>query len=76
MTEEKKKAPAKKAAAKKNTVTVTQTGSMIGRKEYQAATLKGLGLGRIGRTKTLEDTASVRGMIRTVSHLIKVEDAA
>lgn len=80
MTEEKKKAPAKKPAASKKaankTVTVTQTGSTIGRKEYQHATLKGLGLGRIGRTKTLEDTPSVRGMIRTVSHLVKVEDAA
>lgn len=58
------------------TVTVTQTGSTIGRKTYQAATLKGLGLGRIGRTKTLEDTPSVRGMIKAVSHLVKVEDAA
>ena len=53
MTEEKKKttakkAPAKKAASSGKTVTVTQTGSSIGRKGYQAATLKGLGLGRIG----------------------------
>lgn len=63
-------------AKDKKTVTVTQTGSAIGRKQYQHATLKGLGLGRIGRTKTLEDTSSVRGMINAVSHLIKVEDAA
>jgi large subunit ribosomal protein L30 len=77
MAEEKKttkKAPAKKAAAA--TVTVTQTGSPIGRKAYQRGTLIGLGLNKIGRTKTLEDTPSVRGMIRKVAHLIKVEDAA
>ena len=55
-----KKAPAKKAAAKKSdaTVTVTQTGSPIGRKGYQRGTLIGLGLNKIGRTKTLEDTPS------------------
>lgn len=78
---EAKKAPAKKPAAKKKapsgkTVTVTQTGSPIGRQGYQRATLIGLGLNKIGRTKTLEDTPSVRGMINKVSHLIKVEDAA
>lgn len=89
MAEEKKttakKAPAKKAAPKKaaakkalagKTVTVTQTGSPIGRKEYQRSTLIGLGLNKIGRTKTLEDTPSIRGMIRKVNHLVKVEDAA
>jgi len=63
-------------ADKKKTVTVTQTGSPIGRKAYQRATLVGLGLNKIGRTKTLEDTPSVRGMIRKVSHLVKVEEAA
>lgn len=63
-------------AKDKKTVTVTQTGSTIGRQDYQLATLKGLGLGRIGKTKTLEDTPSVRGMIRKVAHLIKTDDAA
>jgi large subunit ribosomal protein L30 len=78
-----KKAPAKKAApkaAKKKpsgaTVTVTQVGSPIGRKGYQRATLIGLGLNKMHRTNTLEDTPSVRGMIRKVGHLVKVEDAA
>ena len=76
-----KKAPAKKpAAAKKapsgNTVTVTQIGSPIGRKAYQRATLIGLGLNKMHRTRTLEDTPSVRGMINKVKHLVKVEDAA
>ena len=68
-------AEAKKKTSGK-TVTVTQTGSPIGRKAYQRGTLIGLGLNKIGRTKTLEDTPSVRGMIRKVSHLVKVEDAA
>ena len=55
---------------------MTQTGSSIGRQAYQRATLVGLGLNKIGRTKTLEDTPAVRGMIRKVSHLVKVEEAA
>ena len=75
-----KKAPAKKPAAKKTpsgkTVTVTQIGSPIGRKAYQRATLIGLGLNKMHRTRTLEDTPSVRGMINKVKHLVKVEDAA
>lgn len=76
-----KKAPAKKAATKKKapsgaTVTVTQIGSPIGRKAYQRATLVGLGLNKMHRTRTLEDTPSVRGMINKVKHLVKVEDAA
>ena len=69
-----KKAPAKKAAAK--TVRVTQIGSPIGRKAYQRATLIGLGLNKMHKTRELEDTASVRGMIEKVKHLVKVEDAA
>lgn len=76
---EAKKAPAKKPAAKKpsgKTVTVTQIGSPIGRKAYQRATLIGLGLNKMHRTRTLEDTPSVRGMINKVSHLVKVTDEA
>jgi large subunit ribosomal protein L30 len=69
-----KKAPAKKAAAK--TVRVTQTGSPIGRQAYQRATLIGLGLNKMHKTRELEDTPSVRGMIEKVKHLVKVEDAA
>lgn len=72
-----KKAPAK--AAKKpagKTVTVTQIGSPIGRKAYQRATLIGLGLNKMHRTSTLEDTPSVRGMIEKVKHLVKIEEAA
>ena len=49
--------------AAKATVTVTQTKSAIGRKADQRLTLIGLGLNKIGRTRELQDTASVRGMI-------------
>ncbi len=83
MAEEKaKKAPAKKAAAPKAekkagaTVTVTQIASPAGREPSQRKTLIGLGLNKMNRTKTLEDTPSVRGMIRAVRHLVKVEEAA
>ena len=58
--------------AKKNTFVVKQIGSPIGRKEYQEKCLVGLGLNKIGRTKTLEDTASVRGMYNKVSHLVEI----
>ncbi len=73
------KPAAKKPAAKKPagaTVKVTQIGSPIGRQSYQRATLIGLGLNKMHRTRELEDTPSVRGMIKKVSHLVKVEDAA
>ena len=53
-------------------ITVRQTGSPIRRTKDQRATLVGLGLNRLGRTATLEDTPSVRGMIAKVSHLVEV----
>ena len=55
---------------------MTQIGSPIGRKEYQRQTLIGLGLNKMNRTRTLEDTPAVRGMITKVQHLVKVEEAA
>ena len=55
-------------------VRVTQILSGLGRKDSQIATLKGLGLGKIRRTRELEDTPSVRGMIAAVAHLVRVED--
>lgn len=58
--------------AAKKTITVKQTGSSIGRKKDQGATLKGLGLNKIHRERTLEDTPSVRGMISKVSHLVEI----
>jgi large subunit ribosomal protein L30 len=56
----------------KKTVTVEQLGSPIGRRHDQEATLKGLGLNKRHRRRTLEDTPSVRGMIRKVQHLVRV----
>jgi large subunit ribosomal protein L30 len=65
-------AKAKKAAGK--TVTVTQTHSAAGRYAKQRATLIGLGLNKISRTSTLEDTPAVRGMIKAVQHLVRVDE--
>ena len=53
-------------------VTVRQTGSPIRREKDQRATLVGLGLYRLGRTRTLKDSPSVRGMIAKVAHLVEV----
>ncbi|GMB83681.1 50S ribosomal protein L30 [Shinella sp. AETb1-6] len=64
---------AKKETAKK-TVTVEQIGSPIRRPAVQRATLVGLGLNKMHRVRTLEDTPSVRGMIRAVQHLVRVVD--
>ena len=59
-------------AEAKKTVTLVQTGSPIGRRFDQEATLKGLGLNKMHRRRTLEDTPAVRGMINKVKHLVKV----
>ena len=55
-------------------VRVTQTGSPIGRRRDQRETLVGLGLNKMHRSRTLEDTPSVRGMITKVRHLLRVEE--
>jgi len=65
---------AAKAAPSGKTVTVTQIGSAIGRPKDQGATLVGLGLNKLHRSRTLEDTPSVRGMIAKVAHLLRVEE--
>jgi large subunit ribosomal protein L30 len=62
----------KKTKSAKKTLVVRQVRSQARRPAIQEATLRGLGLGKIGREKTLEDTPSVRGMIHAVSHLVKV----
>ena len=54
------------------TVKVRQTGSPIRRNAVQRATLAGLGLNKLGRESKLEDTPSVRGMIRKVAHLLEI----
>jgi len=62
----------KKAEGGKKMLTVRQVRSQARKPEIQAMTLRGLGLGKIGREKTLEDTKAVRGMIRAVAHLVRV----
>ncbi|PCI32205.1 MAG: 50S ribosomal protein L30 [Alphaproteobacteria bacterium] len=60
--------------AEKKTLKVTQIGSPIRRPKDQRATLVGLGLNKMHRTRELEDTPAVRGMIRKVRHMVKVEE--
>ena len=64
----------KKAAVAR--VKVTQTKSPIGFDRVQATTLRSLGLRRIRHSVTVEDTPSIRGMLREVRHLVVVEEAA
>lgn len=60
--------------AEKKTIKVTQTGSPIGRTADQQGTLVGLGLNKRHRSRVLEDTPSVRGMINKVRHLVRVDE--
>jgi large subunit ribosomal protein L30 len=53
-------------------VTLVQVGSGIGRSSDQRATLKGLGLNKIGRKASVKDTPANRGMIKKVAHLVRV----
>lgn len=69
----KKQNNAKAAAGGK--IKVTQIGSPIARKHDQRETLIGLGLNKINRSRVLEDTPAVRGMVTKVAHLVKVEAA-
>ena len=54
------------------TIIVKQTGSPIRRPADQRATLIGLGLNKMHKTRELEDTPSVRGMVRKVSHMVEI----
>jgi large subunit ribosomal protein L30 len=56
-----------------STVTVTQVRSAIGQSGRHRGTLRALGLGRIGRSAEHEDTPELRGMLRQVAHLVRVE---
>ena len=58
----------------KKTIKVTQIASPIGKPQDQKATLIGLGLNKLNKVSVLEDTPSVRGMIKKVQHLVKVEE--
>ncbi len=62
------------AAKKKATVTVQQIGSPIRRHEDQRQTLVGLGLNKMNKTRELEDTPAVRGMIHKVRHMVRIVD--
>ncbi|KFC67507.1 50S ribosomal protein L30 [Bosea sp. 2KB_26] len=62
-------------AKAEKTVVIEQIGSPIRREASQRQTLIGLGLNKIRRQSTLQDTASVRGMIEKVKHLVRVVDA-
>ena len=59
-------------AQETGTIKVRQTGSPIRRTKDQRATLAGLGLNRVGRISTLEDTPAVRGMIAKVQHMVEI----
>ena len=56
----------------KKTITVKQIGSPIRRPQEQRATLIGLGLNKMHKTRVLEDTPSVRGMINKIPHLVEI----
>ena len=58
--------------AAKKTIKVEQVGSPLRRNGDQRATLIGLGLNKIGRSRDLPDNPSTRGMIRKVQHLVRV----
>ena len=55
-------------------IKITQTGSPIRRTQDQRATLIGLGLNKMHRTRELEDSPEVRGMIRKVHHMVSVAE--
>jgi large subunit ribosomal protein L30 len=55
-------------------IKLKQTGSPIRRPASQRATLKGLGLDKMHRVVEIEDTPEVRGMIRTVRHMVQIQD--
>ena len=60
--------------ANKKTIKVTQIASPIGKPKDQRATLLGLGLNKMHKVSELEDTPAVRGMIKKVQHLVRVEE--
>jgi large subunit ribosomal protein L30 len=62
----------KKTEAAKKTIVVKQIRSAARRPAIQTATLKGLGLNKMNRTRELEDTPSVRGMVNSIRHLVEI----
>ena len=66
------KKPEADVAPVKKTIVVQQTSSAARRPAVQTSTLKGLGLNKIRRTRELEDTPSIRGMVHAVRHMVKI----
>jgi large subunit ribosomal protein L30 len=62
----------KTTEAAKKTIVVKQIRSAARRPAIQTATLKGLGLNKMNRTRELEDTPSVRGMVNSIKHLVEI----
>jgi large subunit ribosomal protein L30 len=56
-----------------STVKITQVRSGVGQSHRHVGTLRALGLGKIGRTAAHEDSPQLRGMLRQVSHLVRVD---
>lgn len=54
------------------TIVIKQIGSPIRRPKDQLATLKGLGLNKMHKTRELEDTPAVRGMINKIPHMVQI----
>ena len=54
------------------TIIVKQIGSPIRRPKEQRATLVGLGLNKMHKTRELEDTPSIRGMVNSIPHLVEI----
>ena len=63
------------AKKEKACIIVTQVRSGVSGTQKQKGCLKGLGLGKLNRARTLEDTPSVRGMVNKVQHLVSVKSA-
>jgi large subunit ribosomal protein L30 len=60
--------------AAKKTITIEQIASANRRPDVQTKTLVGLGLNKLHRRRTLEDTPAVRGMINSIPHLVRIVD--
>ncbi len=73
VSDDKEAGPGRRASA---TITVRQIASAAGRQAVQRATLRGLGLDKLNRVRTLTDTPAVRGMIARVRHLVRVESGS
>jgi large subunit ribosomal protein L30 len=64
---------AAKSAKSAKTLKVRQIRSGIGFEKSQKATLRAMGLEKLGRVRELPDNAAIRGMVATVSHLVVIE---